>query len=395
MLTSNDAGRAGLAALLCLVHCASLCAQEQAAIVETVDLLVPMSPTTVKTAGKTQIVYELHITNFLPVDVSLNCLQVRRADRPEPPIADYRDGELSARIGRPGLRRDLERPHVVGPGMRAIVYLWIDLTPEDSVIPPALRHRVELDILRPAGPIHATVDGGVSSVSRDAPVVLSPPLRGGPWTAVYDPLLRGGHRTVTYTIDGRARVPGRFAIDWIKLPASGVLERDPTPGVSDWNGYGSDVIAVADAVVAAARDGVPDNVGPSSAPRTPVALESASGNYVALDLGRGRFAFYEHLKHRSVAVKAGDHVKHGQVIGRLGNSGSSSSGPHLHFHVSNANSPLAAEGLPFVFTSFEHLGAFPSIEALTSGQKWLANGAGKVSARRLERPSAMSVVQFR
>ena len=67
---------------------------------------------------------------------------------------------------------------------------------------------------------------------------------------------------------------------------------------------------------------------------------------MALDLGRGRFAFYEHLKRGSVAVKAGDRVKSGQVIGRLGNSGSSSIGPHLHFHVADANSPLARKASP-------------------------------------------------
>lgn len=309
-------------------------------------------------------------------------------------MADYRDEDLKARIGRPGLRRDDETPQVIGPGMRAIVYFWIELV-DASVPPSALWHRVEFDILRSTGPLHAVVEGAVCNVSRAAPVVLSPPLRGGPWATIYDPLLKGGHRTVTYTIDGRARIPGRFAIDWIKLPASGALERVPKQDAPDWNGYGSDVRAVANAVVAAAKDDLPDNPRPSSAPQKPVTLENASGNYVALDLGRGRFAFYEHLQHGSVAVKAGDRVKDGQVIGRLGNSGSTSSGPHLHLHVSDANSPLVAEGLPFVFTFFRHLGSFPSIEALFGGQKWLPHAEGGASVRKRERPSPMSVVEFR
>jgi murein DD-endopeptidase MepM/ murein hydrolase activator NlpD len=40
----------------------------------------------------------------------------------------------------------------------------------------------------------------------------------------------------------------------------------------------------------------------------------------------------------------------------LGNSGNSDS-PHLHFHVSDGVSTLGAEGLPFVFESFEVIGA--------------------------------------
>ena len=82
------------------------------------------------------------------------------------------------------------------------------------------------------------------------------------------------------------------------------------------------------------------------------------------------------------------------MIGRLGNSGSSSIGPHLHFHVSDANSPLGAEGLPFVFTRFARLGAFASIEELIGGHKWVANPDGQPSVRRLERPGANAVVRF-
>jgi murein DD-endopeptidase len=95
-----------------------------------------------------------------------------------------------------------------------------------------------------------------------------------------------------------------------------------------------------------------------------------------------------------VVVKEGDRVKSGQVIARLGSSGSSSMGPHLHFHVSDTKAPLAAEGQPFVFASFTHLGAFASIDAMDGGQKWIAAAAGLTGARRDERPSPMSVVQF-
>jgi murein DD-endopeptidase MepM/ murein hydrolase activator NlpD len=391
MIPGNAVFRTGLASLLSLVPWTGSDAQERAPVVQTVDLLVPVSPMTVTVAGRTLLVYELHVTNFLPDDVSLKRVQVVANDRSGASLAEHRGDALAARIGRPGLRRGHGEPRRVGPGMRAIVYLWIELD-EGAAPPAALRHRVELEVLRPAAPLSTIVEGAASSVSREDAVALGPPLRGGPWAAVYDPLLVGGHRTVPYATDGRARIPGRFAIDWIRLPASGVLESGPPPGgASDWNGYGSEVLAVADAVVAAVRDDVPDNEG-ASAPQ--VALGDASGNYVALDLGRGRYAFYEHLKHGSVVVKVGERVRGGQRVASLGSSGSTSVGPHLHFHVADANSPLGAEGLPFVFKAFEQLGAFASIQAFADGQAWRANPGGQASTRRLERPAAMSVVRF-
>jgi hypothetical protein len=112
-------------------------AQGREAILESVDLFVPMAPASVMVAGKTHIVYELHITNFLLVDVSITRIQVKSAGPLDASIADYRDSEVSRRIGRPGQRLDQANPQVVGPGMRAVIYLWIVL-PEGSVTPQAL-----------------------------------------------------------------------------------------------------------------------------------------------------------------------------------------------------------------------------------------------------------------
>ena len=67
-----------------------------------------------------------------------------------------------------------------------------------------------------------------------------------------------------------------------------------------------------------------------------------------LELGNGRYAVYAHMAPHSVTVHVGDHVKTGDKLGLLGNSGNTT-GPHLHFQISDRPSTLDTTALPFVF----------------------------------------------
>jgi len=351
-------------------------------LVQSVDVSVPFVPVTFSQDGRTQLVYELHITNFQQVDVVLASVRV---NTPDGTIAEYRDDQLRQRLVRPGFRNDHPTPQIVGPGMRAVVNFWIELP---KAFAQSVTHTVELDVQRPTGAVYSIVEGGASRVAvpidAAGPVILDAPLRAGPWIAIYDPLLKGGHRTAIYTLDGRARIPGRFAIDFVALPASGKLP--PPAERAAANGFGAEVLAVADGTIAAAMDGETDTAA------QPVPAERASGNFVALDLGSGRVAFYEHLQHGSIVVKPKQRVTRGQVIAKLGSSGSTSIGPHLHFHVADGNSLLGAEGLPFVFKQFTVMGQFASIQAVQSGEAWQPAGAARSSAN--SRPAPNAVVHF-
>ena len=79
---------------------------------------------------------------------------------------------------------------------------------------------------------------------------LSPPLRGGPWVAVYDPGMERGHRRVFYATEGSATLPGRFAIDFMKLDERGKLSSGDADIPASHHGFGADVLAVADPSVA-------------------------------------------------------------------------------------------------------------------------------------------------
>ena len=75
-------------------------------------------------------------------------------------------------------------------------------------------------------------------------------------------------------------------------------------------------------------------------------MVTVGGNYVALDIGNGKYALYAHVQPGSLRVKVGDRVKRGQVLALLGNSGNSTE-PHVHFQIADGPTFLSSEGLPY------------------------------------------------
>ncbi len=353
---------------------------------------VLQSPVIVNVDGTAQLVHELHITNMRRESVTLQRVQVL-ARGVSVPLADLQGADLAGRIGRPGLPPAPPEPLVVGPGLRAVVNVWAAL-PGDSRAIREVFHRAELTITAPGGVRTVEVNGGMVPTSEAPAVAIDPPLGGGPWVAIYNPLLVGGHRTTIYTLDGRARIPGRFAIDWIRAPEIGQGATGQLAGCHDRQRLWRERPGGRRRARRRRADDMPDLPAGVLTPSTPVPLERASGNHVVLDLGEGRFAFYEHLRQGSIVVRVGERVRRGQTIAQLGSSGSTSIGPHLHFHVADADAALAAEGLPFVIRRFEHLGAYQSLDALRDRESWAPAAPGRAGVRRLEHPASVAVVRF-
>jgi murein DD-endopeptidase len=141
-------------------------------------------------------------------------------------------------------------------------------------------------------------------VRRPPPLVLGPPLREGMWVAARGPSNASGHRRALIANEGKAYIAQRFAIDWMKVGLDRrVMPENHQSKNESWYGYGAEVIAVADAVVTAIKDGIPENVPLSEKMAVPITSETVGGNYVVLNLGGGRYAFYGHLQPKSLRVK--------------------------------------------------------------------------------------------
>jgi murein DD-endopeptidase MepM/ murein hydrolase activator NlpD len=173
------------------------------------------------------------------------------------------------------------------------------------------------------------------------------------------------------------------------------LFRGDGKSVKDYVDYGATVIAVADGTVVEVLDTLEDQVpGKLPDPKT-ITLENVDGNHIVLDIGHGKYAFYAHLQRHSLKVAKGDHVKRGQALALLGNTGNTSA-PHLHFHLMDGSSVLGSSGLPYVIDKFALAGQLPKEEFEKDGVagEWSKGLSANPSARKSEFPLDLSVVDF-
>ena len=372
-----------------LTMCSGLASAQKLSAGIPLELQIPVAPTPVWADGKIHLFYELHITNLRSRNLELTRIIVAKGGAESSFLASYEASGLIERLGRPGAPADLADKRIIGGGMRAVAFLEI-VADRPTDVPRVLMHRLFFKGEEKGGDVY--VDGAEVSVRQAAPVAISAPLRGQGWVALSGLSNTSVHRRTIVAVDGKARIAQRFAADWTRIGKEGLaFSGDPAKN-ANWAAYGAEVLAVANATVVDVKDGIPDNDPTAYKKAVQINLDTVGGNYVILDLGGGNYAFYAHLQPNSIRVKAGDRVHRGQILALLGNSGNSDA-PHLHFHVSDGNSPLGAEGLPYVLDSFDYQGDLPSKKLLAEGgwKAWLSSKADK---RQLEIPTENAVVRF-
>ncbi|MFJ6148641.1 M23 family metallopeptidase [Streptomyces anulatus] len=196
----------------------------------------------------------------------------------------------------------------------------------------------------------------------EPPVEVDPPVTGR-WSALNSPADKvPSHGTHVY---GQT-----YAIDIVADPETGEGEPPARPAFRllwplfrrnrAFPAFGAPLLAVADATVVRASDGQRDHLSRNSLPalaylmliegnvRSFVGVRRIVGNHVILDLGDGTYAAYAHVQRGSLQVKAGETVRAGQLLGRVGNSGNTTE-PHLHFQLMDGPDLDNARGVPFTW----------------------------------------------
>lgn len=299
------------------------------------------TPRSVTIDGRSVCYYELHLTNLTADTIRLNTVSI-----------SFSKIMLNTLTGE-ALSKATSAP-VLTPKGSAVVYLEVLVGSNRS-----LNHAIQYTRLHTGKPTTGTTSYTVqtSNVETES---LNAPLREGAWAAIYEPLWKRGHRRVIFTKDGIDYIPGRYAIDFVRLDSAGHYATGHQDSIANWYGYNNAVHAVAAGTVVATRTDFAES--PVVSVESPAGPTEGSGNYVAIEIGEGQIAFYEHLKPGSITVKTGQRVGEGEVIGTIGFTGHST-GPHLHFHIATKNLPLWADGIPYTFQNFRLIGRYSDFNA--------------------------------
>jgi len=165
----------------------------------------------------------------------------------------------------------------------------------------------------------------------------------------------------------RWAIPEEFALDIAKLGDNGLTHKGDGTKFEDYFAYGAEVLAAADGRVVSTANDQPEDQNAMQRPDETADAYSArlqkeqgerlakgaiglTGNYVLIDHGKNEYSMYAHLQPGSVRVHAGDQVKAGTIIGKLGSSGNSTE-PHLHFQVCDKPEMLMCAGVPVNFSN--------------------------------------------
>lgn len=373
-----------------LIICSSLSSASsyaRQAAPQPLTMKVAYTPQPEMISGKNTLVYEIHLTNHATQLLHIKQLEViNTADSSV--ITACKGAQVVSRMYDTSTKPGSDATDILRPGATAWVYMEVELPA--GKIPDTVMHRISY-VAEGASSKQHVFTGATTKIINKPAIVLGPPVAGGPWAAVHDPSWKQGHRRMIFVKNGTARIPARFAIDFIKLDSAGKYSgSNDQDSVKNWYSYGIPVLAVADGVVSTTKTDFPESATLAGHPR--YTADQASGNYVSLKIAAGVYAFYEHLQPASIIVKPGQPVKKGEMIARVGFTGQST-GPHLHFHIAGADACLAAEGLPFVFEQFTLSGSYPNFDLFGKSPWEKVNGtAGKPVNK--EHPSYNSVIVF-
>ncbi len=159
------------------------------------------------------------------------------------------------------------------------------------------------------------------------------------WTVVWG----GDTKELNYHVESEAQ---KNAFDFIVTNGKGNSYKTDGKTNEDYYAFGKDLIAPCDGEVVLVVDGIKDNVPGTLNPIY------VPGNTVIVRTQNNEYLFFAHFKQQSIAVKQGQKVKQGQLLGLCGNSGNSTEA-HLHFHIQNIEDMNSATGVKCYFEKIQ------------------------------------------
>ena len=317
--------------------------------------------------GNTHLVYELWMLNFSSGDIAVQKLEILADDKV---VQTLDSTAIATRLQPVGLR---DSTGTLAKSTQALLFLHITL-PGGVAVPHHLTHRLTTFIAAaPPAFQHLILTGGEIAPDPQAVAVIHPPLAGDNYVSADSCCDSSRHMRAALGVNNRVWLAQRYAVDWEQLDSSNRIYSGPRRKLESYTIFGKPVLAVADATVVSAIDGLPEQI-PGEYPEG-ISLDKADGNSVILrlddpHLGGHIFAMYAHMQPGSLRVHSGDKVHTGQVLGLVGNTGNSLA-PHLHFQLMAEPSSLASNGLPYAIDSFEVTAQIPSTEVFDEAE---ANG---------------------
>lgn len=314
-----------------------------------VDIYDPPIPFTA--LDKYYLAYELYLTNFYNTDITLDAVQIHDKDT-DTPLLGFDKNALRKMMGNTCANNTPCNDLVIPPGGMKLVYMLLPFNSQND-LPKDIVQRVF--ITRKDDNTQAELKTLPLKVNKSLTVMVRPPVKGDYWVASNALNTISPHRIAHMVLNGQNYFAQRYAIDFIQIDLDGKTFQGNEYDNASYYAYGKDVSAAAKGTVVAIKDGISDNK-PQLTLNDEKKLgkfnsDTVAGNYVVLELTKGLYAFYAHLKPGSLKVKVGDKVTEGQTLAQIGNSGQSKL-PHLHFHIVDRPAYFAGNGIPYTFTEF-------------------------------------------
>jgi hypothetical protein len=343
---------------------------------DAVTVRIRPDPVYVERAGEAQLLsFELELLNRTAAPLDLVLVRMRAYDETGQLLAWEK---LDSNGSRPSIETLGQRR--LEPGKPLTVFNPFFRL--DTAAPVATL-RYQLSFVAPGLRREATVEAHPVEYRQQAHLIL--PVAGARLWAYEGSGFFSHHRRVDLTnpfnrdILGMKRNAQRYALDLVVVDAAGEAYHGDPGAKESWVGYGFPVVAPAPGTVVAATDTLPNDIpeDESLLAKNPGLM---AGNFVVIAHGNGEYSALAHFQQGSLAVKTGDRVERGQLLGKMGRSGMGSQLVHVHYQLQSGPEMNDADALPMRFEGFRRAGS-PAAGATGQGAPgWIAPGWVVVTA---------------